>query len=80
MKSKKGITINNAFQKILDEFNHKPNKIWVDKGSKLYHTSMKSWLDKNDMEMYSTHIEGKSVAVEIFVRTFKNKICKYIYK
>ena len=33
MKDKKGITIANAFQKILDESNCKPNKIWVDKGS-----------------------------------------------
>ena len=30
----KGITITNAFQKILKESNRKLNKIWVDKGSK----------------------------------------------
>ena len=36
LKDKKGITITNAFQKILDESNRKPNKIWVDKGSKFY--------------------------------------------
>ena len=33
LKDKKGITITNAFQKILKESNRKPNKIWVDKGS-----------------------------------------------
>ena len=27
----KGNTSTNVFQKNLDEFNHKPNKIWVDK-------------------------------------------------
>ena len=27
--------------------------------------------------MYSTHIEGKSVAAERFIRTLKNKIYKY---
>ena len=32
-KDKKGITITNAFQKILDESNCKPNKVWVHKGS-----------------------------------------------
>ena len=32
-KYKKGITSTNAFQKILYEFNCRPNKIWVDKGS-----------------------------------------------
>ena len=43
MKYKKGVTISNAFQKILDESNHKPNKIWVDKGYKFYKKSKKSW-------------------------------------
>ena len=36
LKDKKGITINNDFQKILDEINYKQNKIWVDKGSWFY--------------------------------------------
>ena len=40
MKDKKGITITNAFQKILDESNCKPNKIWLDKCSKFYNRSM----------------------------------------
>ena len=31
VKDKKGITITNAFQKILKESNRRPNKIWVDK-------------------------------------------------
>ena len=48
LKDKKGTTITNAIQKILEESNHKPNKIWVDKGSKFYSRSMKSWLGKND--------------------------------
>ena len=46
LKDKKGITITNAFQKILDKSNCKPNKIWVDKGSEFYNRSMKSWLEK----------------------------------
>ena len=33
LKDKKGISIVNAFQKILKESNRKPNKIWVDKAS-----------------------------------------------
>ena len=48
LKDKKGTTITSAIQKILEESNHKPNKIWVDKGSKFYSRSMKSWLVKND--------------------------------
>ena len=39
----------------------KQNKIWVDKGSEFDNRSMKSWLEKNDIEIYSTHNEEKSV-------------------
>ena len=38
---------------------------------------MKSWLQDNDTEMYSTHNEGKSVAAERFVRTLNSKIYEY---
>ena len=34
---------------------------------------MKSWLEKHNIEMYSTHNEGKSVVAERFIRTLKNK-------
>ena len=36
LKDKKGITIANTFQEILDESGRKPNTIWVDKGSEFY--------------------------------------------
>ena len=78
LKDKKGISIVNAFQSILKKSNRKPNKIWVDKGGEFYNRSMKSWLEKNDIEMYSTHNEGKSVVAEGFIGTIKNKIYKYM--
>ena len=43
LKDKKGITITNAFQKVLKESKRKPNKIWEDKGSEFYNRSMKSF-------------------------------------
>ena len=57
----------------------KPNKIWVYKGSEFCNRQMKSWLQDNDIEMYSTHNGGKSVVVERFIRALKNKIYKYMY-
>ena len=39
---------------------------------------MKSWLQDKDIEMYSTHREGKSVFGEKFMKTLKNKIYKCI--
>ena len=39
---------------------------------------MKSFLQNNDIEPYSTHNAEKSVITEKFIRTLKNKIYKYI--
>ena len=77
-KDNKGITITNAFKKNLNESDRKPNKLWVDKGCKFYNRSMKSWLEEIDIEMYSTHNEGKSVVAERSARTLENKIYKYM--
>ena len=67
LNDKKGISIVNAFQKILKESKRKPNKIWVDKGSEFYNNSFKKWLKNNDIEMYSIHNEGKLVFNERFI-------------
>ena len=48
------------------------------KGSEIYNRSMKSWLEKRDMEMYSTHNKAKFVVTERFIRTLKNRIYKYM--
>ena len=74
LKDKKGITITDTFQKILDESNLKPNKIWPDKGSEFYKISIKSWMQDNNIEMYSIHNGGKSIVTERFARTLKNKV------
>ena len=36
LKDKKGVSIVDAFQKILSKSRRKPKKIWVEKGSKFY--------------------------------------------
>ena len=76
LKDKKGTTITNAFQSILDSSTRKPNKIWVDEGSECYNSHFKKWLKDSKIEIYSTHNEGKSVVAERFIRTLKNKIYK----
>ena len=78
LNDKKGIIITNAFQKVLDESNHKPYEIWVYKDSEFYTRSIKSLLQDSDIEMYSTNNEGKPVVAETFIRTIKNKIYKYM--
>ena len=56
----------------------KPNKIWVDQGGEFYNNVFKKWLSDNDIIMYSTYNEGKSVVAERFIRTLKNKLYKHM--
>ena len=62
----------------MDDFYRKPSKIWVDHGSEFYNNELKSFLKENDIEMYSTFNEGKSVVAERFIKTLKNKIYKHM--
>ena len=64
LKDKKGISIVNAFNKIIKQSNRKPNKIWVDQGGEFYNNVFEKWLSENDINMYSTYNEGKSVVAE----------------
>ena len=77
IKDKKGTSIVNAFKKIVSKGQRKPNKIWVDQGSEFCNQSFKDFLKINNIEMYSTFNEGKSVVAERFIRTLKNKIYKH---
>ena len=78
LKDKKHLSIVTAFQIVLKRSNRKPNKVWLDKGGEFYNRSMKSWLERKDIEMHSTHNEGKPVLAERFIRTIKNKIYKHM--
>ena len=78
LKDKKGISILNAFDKIIKQYNRKPNKIWVDQGGEFYNNIFKKWLSDNDIIMYSTYNEGKSVVAKRFIRTLKSKLYKHM--
>ena len=85
-KNKRGITIAHPFQKMLPNSKsseakskgRKPNKIWVDKSGEFYNNLSKRFLKINDIEIYSTHNERKSVFAERFIRNLKNKIFKHM--
>ena len=74
LKDKKGETVLNAFMEIVNKSSRKPNKLWVDKAREFYNKLMQEWLDNNDILMYSTHNEGKSVITERFLKTLKSEI------
>ena len=77
LKDKRGITIVNAFQKIISK-GRKPNKIWIDQGGEFYNKLFKRFLKINSIQMYSTYNEGKSDVAERYIRTLKNKIFKHM--
>ena len=77
LKGKKGTSIVNEFKKLISK-ERKPNKIWVDQGIGFYNQSFKDFLKINNIEMYSTFNEGKSVVAERFIRPLKNKIFKHM--
>ena len=56
----------------------KPNKIWLDHGSEFYNDFLKYFLKINNIEKYSIYHERKTVVVERFIRTLKNKIFKHM--
>ena len=74
LKSKRGISIVNAFQKIISK--RKPNKVWVDQGGEIYNKLFKTLLKIINVEMYSTYNEGKSVFAERFIKMLENKTFK----
>ena len=65
-------------KKKLNDSNRKPNKLWVDQVSEFYNKSFKDLLKINNIAMYSTYNEGKSIVAERFIRTLKNKILKHM--
>ena len=78
LKNKKEFSIVNAFNKIIKQSKRKPNKIWVDQAGEFYNNVFEKWLSDNDINMYSTYNEGKSVVAERFIRTLKNKLYKHM--
>ena len=78
LENKKGISVTNGYNKIIKQSNRKPNKIWVDQGGEFYNNVFKKWFSDNDIIMYSTYNEGKSVVAERFIRTLKIKLYKHM--
>ena len=79
LKERKGVTIVNAFQNILDRQKRKPEKIWVVnfKAVNFVINLLKNG-QKTMTKMYSIYNEGKSVVAKRFIRTLKNKVFKHM--
>ena len=76
LKNKTGPTILKEVKEIVDKSKRKPHKIWVDQGGEFYNKDFKKWTKDNGIEIYSTYGDSKSVVVERFIRTIKDKIAQ----
>ena len=72
LKNKTGNEVRSAIMKIFKE--RKPEKIWADRGREFYNKDVETLMDKNNVDLYSTFNEGKSVVAERFIRTLKEKL------
>ena len=75
-KDKNAKTVLHGFIEIVNESKRKPNKLWLDQRKEFYNNIIQKWLDDNDILMYSTHNEAKSVVAERFKKVLKGKIYK----
>ena len=73
LKDIKGWTITTAFQSIFKE-GRKPKYLWTDKGSELYNKHFKDLLNKQNITLYSTENEEKSLVVERWNQKIKNQM------
>jgi hypothetical protein len=71
LKNKKGETIKDNFEKIINKSKRKCEYLWVDHGLEFYNKIFQSYLDKNNIIIYSTESELKNSVIERFNRTLK---------
>ena len=72
LKDKRGITIVNAFQKMISK-RCKTNKIWVDQGGKFYNNLFKRFFKINNIEMYSTYLKESMLLLRDSLGPWKTK-------
>ena len=63
-KIKDDETVLNGSIEIVNEYNRKPNNLWVDQGREFYNKLIEEWLTNNDILIHSKNNEGKSVIAE----------------
>lgn len=73
--NKTGISILNAFKKIIKE--RKPKKIQSDKGTEFLNSEVQKLFKEKNIHFYTTNSELKASVVERFNRTLKEKMWRY---
>jgi transposase InsO family protein/uncharacterized protein YktA (UPF0223 family) len=74
LKNKGKASILKAFKTI----GHYPKNLWTDHGGEFFNNDLKPFLAEHNVNLYYTHSDNKSVYVERFNRTLKEKLYKYM--
>ena len=77
LKNKMATTVLFAVEAVVSKSKRIPEKVWLDQGSEFYNKQFQAWANDNNIVMYSTHGESKSVVVERWVRSLKDIATKY---
>ena len=77
LKDKRGISIVNAFQKIISK-GRKPNKIWVDQSGEFYNKLFKRFLKIITLKCIQNTIMENLLLLKDLLEPWKNKIFKHM--
>ena len=76
LNNKSAITVLDAVKEVIKKSGRRPERIWTDKGSEFYNSSFQKWTKSNDIEVYSTYGDSKSVVVERCIHTLRELLSK----
>ena len=77
LKSKTGDAMIKAFQSVLEKTEHF-TKLQTDRGSEFLNRSFKTWLKKQNIELFHSHnYDTNAAIVERFIRALKDKLWRY---
>jgi hypothetical protein len=74
IKTKKAVDVLAPFKSIINESGRQPKRIWVDEGKEFYNSALSAYLKELGINRYSTYGKEKSVMIERFNRTLKQRM------
>ena len=79
LKDKTGRSTTTAFKKLIEKEMRKLQEVWSDGGKEFYNTTFLHYLNKQNIQIYSTNSDVKAVFVERFNRTLLDLIKEPMY-
>ena len=78
LKTKTGVALVKAFEKIVRQGGRHPNRLQTDRGKEFYNRTFQRWVDEQGIHHFSTEGDAKASVVERFNRTLKERLYRYL--